>query len=295
MSLRDVGLLELFLGNFSHLQCRELCEAYSGYKLSRVNLHENQLGFVRRWCRRRGLACEVSDFGVVENPRDEGKGAWRNTGRRVSTSAAIRFCYISRSARDARMAKKIESATEVDHRALGALLKIPPCCTEFYLRQREEALAYHDDDYVMLTSRATTARPPFSWQVNYLAQYIGFSLIHHFPCRWDCPATLERAKASLKIIETISPRWLVTFRRYMRGVVLVEGQVAVHLISGKFRGDTIAFRSDQVRSTRTTPLILALCEKGSMSWRSLFSVDGLPQPEYDAAELARATVVIPFA
>ncbi|HEU5320373.1 MAG TPA: hypothetical protein VFX28_06205, partial [Methylomirabilota bacterium] len=96
-TLDSLGVL--FAAGLTSTQVRELCEAAVGLKLSRLNLHDWQLGPVRAWCEAHALALAVTPYAVQDNVVDENKGRWSNIGRRF-TEDGFRFAYVAREARD---------------------------------------------------------------------------------------------------------------------------------------------------------------------------------------------------
>lgn len=283
-----IDLTTLFTLGLSPSQCREVCEAASGYKVSRLNLYPHHLGAIGEWCGRHGLQVAVADFGVREFVEEEGKGGWSNVGRRVRVGEGLRFVYLGRSASEVERAKAAEASEDFSPWVMGDVLRIPRCCTEFFVREKVRALRDYADDYVFLTTHATPGSGPFPWQANYLGQYFGYSLIHHFPCRWDCPATLERANRSLALVAEASPQWADTFRRELRGAVVVENRLAVHQVLGDAGDGEIRFEPHQLRSTSTTPAGRALREAGRLRWSTPLD------PHLPHAAGAEA-VVVPFA
>lgn len=287
MNIRDFA--DLFAAGLSHLQCRELCEAAAGYKVSRLNLYPAQLPVVQRWCRERRLAVELSAYAVEEFICPEGKGHWSNMGRRSELSRGVRFCYLSERAEDARAAREAEAGEDFSPMVMARLLRIPACCAEFFVEHKDRAVERYADDYALLTTGATVGAGPHPWEVNYLAQYFGFSLIHHYPCRWSCPATLARARDSLALVGAVSAQWAATFAREVPGVVVFENLLAVHLIQAPAGPDAVEFAGYQVRSTSPTALGEALRTSGRLSWSSptVFSLDGTaPWEQPDGVERA---------
>lgn len=291
MKLSAADVAPLLIQGFSHLQCRELCEATAGFKISRINAECEQVELLREWCFSRGLACEVSDFGVQENLRNEGKGAWWNTGRRVSDDASIRYVYVGLCRKQVSEMKLLEAGPTPNHRRIAELLAIPECCAAFYGKFRDEAVNGHDDDYATLTSRSTLATPPYAWQTNYFAQYFGFSLVHHYPCRWDCAATFDRARRAEAVVEGVSSDWLALHRRWLCAVVVLEGKTAVHLIRGSLQHMLVRFRPDQIRSTADTPFLDRLRRVGELEWTDRLA----PRRERGASEsVPEDLLILPF-
>jgi len=261
-STPDVAVL--LLAGLSHLQCRELLEADAGYKISRVHVYPWQREITLRWVRDRELCWQLSRFGIDEGDRREGTGTWYNTGRRSrGTEGRLRYLYIGREGRDVSEAREIDQDGR-DHARLGELLRIPSCCIEFYLANRHVAKTRYHDEYVQLTSQATPVRAPYLWEMNYVGQYFGFSLYHHYPCSWTCSATLKRARRALRIVRCASPVWARAFRRHLRGAMICEPGRAVHCIRGEVPRSSTTFAGSQVVSTDWSPLGAALRSTGSI-------------------------------
>ncbi|HET9771785.1 MAG TPA: hypothetical protein VFS16_12915 [Acidimicrobiia bacterium] len=283
----------LFAAGLSHLQCREVCEAALGYKVSRLNLYPAQRRAVTAWCRAHGIAVELSRYGVEEFVQPEGKGHWSNLGRRTEGRRAMRFCYMATRRADARAAREAEASEDSSPFVMAELLRIPACCAEFFVTHKHRAVTDYADDYAVLTTRATSGPGPHPWPVNYLAQYFGFSLIHHYPCSWSCPASLTRAQDSLSLVRSVSPAWAATFTREIPGVAVFENLRAVHLIQARPNPGTVDFAPHQVRSTGTTALGEALRSGGELSWTAptSFELNGVPGDAWgDGIDRA----VIPF-
>lgn len=254
----------LLLGGLSHLQCRELAEADVGYKISRVHVYPWQLNVALHWVRERRLSWQLSRFGIDEGIAREGTGSWYNTGRRSADAKhRLRYLYVGRQTREVVEAQAIDHVGR-DHVRLGELLRIPQCCIMFYLAHRRVAQSLHRDEYVKFTSLASPPIGSYRWEMNYLGQYFGFSLYHHYPCSWVCSATLSRAQYALCILQKVSRDWAAAFRRHLRGAVICEPGRAVHCVRGEVTADTARFTSTQVVSTDWSPLGGALRTSGSI-------------------------------
>ena len=76
---------------------------------------------------------------------------------------------------------------------LGQLLGYPCCCAAAFAERWPAAIEGHQGDLAPLTL-AASGPPPYDWRVNVFARYFGASLIQHFPCRFQCPASRESAE-----------------------------------------------------------------------------------------------------
>jgi hypothetical protein len=241
-------IAELVFAGFAMCECREVVEAATGYKLSRLLILRQKAAVLGKWARDRGLAFDVADFDVLESRTPEGKGAWINEGRRAPDGGGLCFAYLSPSWAEIELAKAADLGGE-ELEVLGELFRIPPCCTAFYGDFLDEARELFDNDYAPLIQRATRSTGPHPWQNNYLAQYFGHSLIHHYPCAWDCEASSRRALDSLALIEDVSPQWAERTRTVLTGTVVHAGREGVHMVQGYVWGSDTRYRADQVVST----------------------------------------------
>ncbi|GAB2695123.1 hypothetical protein [Kitasatospora kifunensis] len=262
MAGMDVSeVAEMLFKGFTYYECREVVEAAADYKLSRLMVTREKAAFLGRLATRRGLHVAVSDFDVHEGDIPEGKGAWINTGKRAPAGAGLCFIYLGRRRSAVELAHDSDARGEEPY-LLGELFRIPECCTDFYCKHAELARSVYDNDYAELITAATRASGPFPWVNNYLAQYFGHSLIHHFPCTWNCRASVERAEDSLGLISEISPSWADLTRRMSTGTVFHSGREGVHIIRGWTVSSGSPYRADQVVST-TYGAFSALLKKNS--------------------------------
>lgn len=223
---------------------------------------------VEHWAGRNRLAIVFGTSRIDEHVEAEGKGAWSNMGAISEDPAAARYAYVGRRIDDAIAARTAQESSPTDHRALGQLLAIPPCCTEHYIEHRTEAVGSYADDYAFLTTRNTpnAGSTVHDWRSNYLGQYFGFSLIHHFPCRWDCSATRARAEQSAELIGEVSPAWLDLFARRMRGTVIIENRRAIHMLQAVDQRPIRGFAGRSFLSTTVTPLAAAVLTRRRLDW-----------------------------
>jgi hypothetical protein len=158
------------------------------------------------------------------------------------------FAYLGSRSPDVHAAVASDSAGEEPF-VLGELFRIPLCCTNSYCALLQDARESHDNDYAPLVGRGAVGDGPFPWMNNYLSQYFGHSLIHHYPCRWDCEASLDRAGESLALMDKVSPAWAAHTRDMLTGTVFHAGREGVHMIQGFVASRGGTYRADQVVST----------------------------------------------
>ncbi|MFD7609051.1 hypothetical protein ACFWAN_53650 [Streptomyces mirabilis] len=275
---------ELWFNGFTHGECREVLEAASGYKASRLLITRYKAAVLTEWASDRGLRTALSDFDVIESGTLENKGHWINMGRRAPAGHGLCFVYLGHRLRDVRAACASDASGE-DAGLLADLFRIPECCLRFYELHAERARMEFDNDYAVVTTEATTATGPYPWYNNYLAQYFGHSLIHHFPCRWDCEASQSRALYSLNLIADVSASWARLTEAKCRGTVWFSPRDGVHMVQGHLisRGDD--YRADEVVSTVHSDLTYALKLGADRSTWDPAATDRPPGVPKDAVRL----------
>jgi hypothetical protein len=118
------------------------------------------------------------------------------------------------------------AATLESHRRLGELLGYPGCCVDAYIarlgrdvtiapdggRAHEDFVAVHD---ILARSERCCAR------LNHLLPRGVTPLISHYPCRYDCAASLVYADAVFELVRNASPDRAAQFRRLLETAVAV--------------------------------------------------------------------------
>jgi hypothetical protein len=90
--------------------------------------------------------------------------------------------------------------------ATGLLLGYPRCCVDAYLSLavRQPGNAPHDDFRFARAALAATAGGP-DWRLNTLVRGARTRLVEHYPCRFDCPASLAYATAVERELRRLAP------------------------------------------------------------------------------------------
>lgn len=83
------------------------------------------------------------------------------------------------------------------HALLGRLLGYPDCCSKAFPDRWVKALEDASADPAKLILQEFSPggfAGTFQWETNVFARYFGREVIQHFPCRLDCPRTVELAQ-----------------------------------------------------------------------------------------------------
>jgi hypothetical protein len=185
------------------IQLRELLQAVVGLKASRFHV------------RRKGLA----DVTCLHQSYSFGLKVGVEAVRIVPSSLANEWSdkmvpcepddpearytlYVGQNQHVAEMA--LLADVNSNHEVLGEILGIPKCCRQLYRQSAAEALA-NDGDIGRVSLYSAPTQTFVSGYCNYLAQYFGWCLISHYPCKMNCEATSVRARESFKFLSMVDP------------------------------------------------------------------------------------------
>ncbi|WP_018634231.1 hypothetical protein [Neomegalonema perideroedes] len=118
---------------------------------------------------------------------------------------------------------------------VGEVLGFPPCCQAFFTENWPKAVAERQGDLaplVLEASRAAGLSGPYDWRLNLFARYFGAEILSHFPCRFDCAASLTQARRLEAGIRLIDPDLAARTQSLMRGLVLYSETGGVALAPG---------------------------------------------------------------
>lgn len=175
----------------------ELLGVLHGLKpVIRQELQPAELKKTEFFCRKHALFLQRSELSVLDLNRTS---ALSNEGlllhgRHPDAKAII---YISRDKAAAIRAARFEAAG--DHGRLGLSLGYPRCCIDFYIQNRPKRVNI-DDDYVLPALRNSRGKT-FPFLTNLCAREIGISLLSHFPCDFNCKASIKAARRTLELLE----------------------------------------------------------------------------------------------
>jgi len=157
----------------------------------------------------------------------------------------------------------------------GSYLGIPPCCCAFFDRNWERARAEHQGDLATLLLASESADSTLRihpWQTNPFAMYFGQGMTWHFPCSWECPATITAINDRAALLDRLLPEQAREFRKWQKRPIVwspSHGVLAADLDGGPYRitlSDSVALEAneglDRVREA-------GVLEWRQDAWRSL--------------------------
>lgn len=155
--------------------------------------------------------------------------------------------YVSKNhslAQEARIAE-----THFDHQRFGTLLGYPQCCVQFFIEHLEDAEKLHHDHTLISASRSVIFNP----LLNISLQFFDWRIISHYPCHFNCPASVEQAERMLKAIERHDEELAEKIRLHLRTLVLYDDETGVHVFEGVGkRGNEYRYKSVLLTSPNLT-------------------------------------------
>lgn len=184
----------------------ELIEAVYGVKVSRLAFSENNIPWIDDLISEVGGHWEPAYAPFYHKP-DKGKGTWSSlaeqSDRPRHQSGRSWQLYLSNDADQARWARDMEASN--DEEALGAVLGIPACCVDFYIKTRSRA-SQTQNDFTLHSANQTSDTLHLPHWNNTLTQYFGSSLLSFAPCSYHCMAAQQYAKNRFVFAHNIMPQ-----------------------------------------------------------------------------------------
>jgi hypothetical protein len=113
---------------------------------------------------------------------------------------------------------------------LGRLLGYPLCCVRSFITRWPTACSDFDGDVALLLLAEEPSDRSFPWESNVFGRYFGATLLPHFPCHFDCAASLAQARRTELALTMTQPSLLATIKNVSQSVVIFAGQEGLALI-----------------------------------------------------------------
>lgn len=258
---------------FTNVQLREIMEAYMGYKVSRIHVDDRQKKCLEDFCKETRLLYLIGNYKVKDQVVVEKKGKWSNIGVKVDIQEknAWWYLYIGRKLEELEVAREFDFIEKNDPHIIGKLLKIPSCCTEFFLQNKQQALDLYFDDYSILTLRNTPESCHLHYLTNYISQYFDYSLISHYLCSFNCVESKKKAEESLNIVSEIWPELANKIVQNLKKVMIFDNGNGVYSFTGKRDGDNISYDPSTIKTTAHTSFVDLLKQNTKIIYKSNFS------------------------
>jgi hypothetical protein len=205
-TLRIPSSSKLKLG-LNLVELAELKLAMAGAKCSRIMLTQDRAKNVVSVVEDNEAGVCFSSYAVFSLPGN-GLGHFSNVEGRAlelidpaATEAGI-YAYIGHTPAEA-----LSTFLHDQMGKAGKLFGIPECCEEAFSQRWGEARASHMGDvFGQSLSRLSHALIRAPWETNVAAMYFGVGLCWHFPCAFDCRATIEAVRTRHQILQGLDPQ-----------------------------------------------------------------------------------------
>jgi len=173
---------------------------------------------------RQALRYEATDREALALVRvAESNGLCSASGGRCRWESGRRFFYLARSEDTI---SRLLAAERRDPAQEGGLYGYPPCCIEAFM----SSLPWPEDGEPNLPLRAwrRTTGTPYP-ELNVLLWYLDdhrtpYYLISHFPCSFECAASLAAARTLRRLLEAERPNLAKSLDRYLSLPILLFDQ-----------------------------------------------------------------------
>lgn len=178
---------------------------YGQKPMALINGTRDQLLARRNYLTSIGISCVFSPYEFIPN-LDIGKGGYSNTTNDVRITTEDSFFFktllISRNENIIILGwLAVFFGWDV---VLGHLLGFPNCCIKFFQKVWKKAKKENQGD-VSVEIIKQSKRAKHSWYLNIFGRYFDHSLIHHFPCSFDCKNTQKISERFFGTLSTYEP------------------------------------------------------------------------------------------
>jgi len=183
-----------------------------------------------------------------------GAGYTCSVSRKRSKGYDTVFIYFSYDQKISEILR--DSDARDDDREFGKLLGYPACCVKEYIRQR----SVKPLDYSLACFIKPTLKP-WPYLNNAFLWVYSQKIIDHFPCRLDCPRSLEIDRNFIKVLQKWDPLYTDFQKTQLKSLVLCSGAGAI-IYSTKYRKTGRGLIVEEIRGDRDDPLYKAIKQKG---------------------------------
>lgn len=208
----------------------EILYVLEGVKnVSRIIVNEPQVEKLTDYLSSFKLNLSISDFKIrkeVDELRQYSDKGFK-IDKNSSESGQV-MLYVSRNKEYSENAKSYEARNE--HFSLGEILGYPKCCINFFIKNFPIE-SKKKNDYVLASLRNSDGFK-FPFYNNTAIRHLDLTLLSHFPCRFNCSASLEIAKRNLKLIRILSVDLVRIFEDFLKSAVIYSSDLGVFVLRG---------------------------------------------------------------
>lgn len=276
----DLKRVSGLLGNLGLI---EFISVLSGNKPGmRTTCRESIHGELSDIANQFGLSFAVSDFQLAGGNRSGGISHTGSLIRPVEGKENCeRFVYFGTDALAVRLLKVFDGS---ENRRFGRLLGFPECCIDFFCEHFSSESAYD------LVPQVLPPRQGFFLpSINYACRHMGYRLISHFPCCWDCEPSANLAEKNFAALARLAPElaektayWLTADVFYSRDFIAavksqpLAGRISLQddcLVAGAASSDVLEINEYVAQVFRGEDVLCAIDEFCLLPFRSQGATD----------------------
>lgn len=134
------------------------------------------------------------------------------------------------------------SQPAIDNYRYGRTLGFPDCCIKFYSGHNgryfdgKKAWAWNTPWEVFKNTKGAP-----SFYCNHIPMDHFYFLIHHYPCSYNCEATIKLAKSLLEAIRSVEPGFAEGIERTLKFPYLIFDEKKAFVLKGRIEGNTVHY------------------------------------------------------
>ncbi len=219
---------------------------------------------IKDLCNKHSLNYSLSDFKILmETDKDKN---FSNKGVRIDIQdkkPGFLIIYISKN-HDHQKANEYEYLN--NHYNLGLTLGYPECCCKFFQNNYPIQSKKHNDYIMPALKNSKDFILPF--QTNILARYFDYTLLNHFPCNFNCKASIEQANRHLGLIKELDLQLHNKLLDKLKCTAIYTEYDGTHLLYNyHFKDNTLTFK--EVSSTTENHLSIDLKKAKTLEMKEI--------------------------
>lgn len=153
----------------------------------------------------------------------------------------------------------------LDNFRYGDTLGFPQCCVKFYAAHNGRFF----DNYVTWEWKTPfevykNTSGDFSFLCNHIPMDHMYFLIHHYPCSYRCPATMDIAQRLLEGIEEMEPDYAEKIRRHLKLPYLLFNEKKAFALEGSIKNNRIYYTQSKFIGDKRDEKTYIEITKGNM-------------------------------
>jgi hypothetical protein len=228
-------LIKYLKTRLSGTAIREVIQAASGFKVSRISMSLNHLPWISSILESHKISFCISNFSflpVMHNKNSNWISKLERCDDNLKDPHVSKSIYIGSSKEIVELARYYEEIN--DDNNFGKLLGIPECCRDFYNRNLQNASKTHND-FTIYSSGVSEKFVFGNMWCNIFGQYFGYALLSFSPCSFQCDKAITIAKNSYELLYTIN----LELANRMKYYCTYSGLYSIHEGIALFKYNTV--------------------------------------------------------